>query len=172
MGCNSLELVRERGAPPWSWWGGSAPSLHHVTCSSPLGPCVSSRAGWVNLLLLALPLHELCRQLLSSWGKWFALGKHLSTLLLNILLRSTVTHKWVHWWGGKKKRFPAIWFRKGDERAAPCSCYCCGTESQSWNQRRDGEPCVMNKIPKAWALNGQPRPWTPGVPTTTFTTGF
>ena len=153
MGCNSLELVEEIGARTWSWWGGSAPSLCHVTCSSPLGPCVSSRAGWVSLLL-TLPPHELCRQLPSSRGKWFASGKHLSTLLLHTF-QGAFWHTSGYIDGEKKKkRFPAIWFRKGDERAAPCACCWSGTESQSWNQRRDRKPWVKSGIPRAWALNG------------------
>lgn len=70
-------------------------------------------------------------------GKPLALAKQLSTLLLRTFLRSIMTHKWMRW--GKKKRwFPAIWFWKGGERAAPLSCCLCRTEPQSWKERRRG----------------------------------
>lgn len=158
-----------------SWWRGRSPILEleqetaprlctRCPCSSPVGSCTSLGAGWLCLLLLALYPQELCKQLLSSWGKWFALGKPLSTLLLKTFLRSILTHAWVHWGG---KGFLPSGLEKVMREHLPALAI--AVEQNYRAAKREGRtpPRVMRDTPRAWAcqVSGPPRTWTPGVPT-------
>lgn len=152
-------MVKRVGLHPGAGEAGcNSPCLQHGVLLHPHG-IVYISWGWMGLssTLGSSPKRTMQRASPPE-GERLALAKQLSTLLLRIFLRSILTHKWIRW--GKKKRwFPAIWFRKGGERAAPHSCCLCRTEPQSWKERRrdlcifqGGSLRVTNDTPRTLAV--------------------